>query len=126
VLAELAATHQRRHNATVIFQVIGTPRLLTADATLALTRIAQEALVNASKHAPHQPVDVRFDYAIGRVMLVIANGHNPVSDIDSAAFKSINGGYGLAGMRERLLLIEGTLDVGPQNDQWIVTAQVPQ
>jgi signal transduction histidine kinase len=126
VLAELAATHQRRHSATVTFQVNGTPRLLTADATLALTRTAQEALVNAAKHAPNQPVDVRLDYGVGRVILVVASGHDPVSNVGSATFKSVDGGYGLAGMRERLLLIEGTLDVGPQDDQWIVTAQVPQ
>ncbi len=40
--------------------------------------------------------------------------------------KTADGGYGLMGMRERLLLLGGTLTAGPRDGQWIVTAQVPR
>jgi glucose-6-phosphate-specific signal transduction histidine kinase len=42
------------------------------------------------------------------------------------ALETANGGYGLAGMRERLLLINGSLSAGPDHGNWVVTAQVPQ
>ena len=34
------------------------------------------------------------------------------------------GGYGLAGMHERLRLIDGELHAGPVGDRWVVRAQV--
>ena len=44
----------------------------------------------------------------------------------TAALETVDGGYGLAGMRERLLLINGFLSAGPDHGNWVVTAQVPQ
>jgi signal transduction histidine kinase len=124
-LAGLSSDHQRRYRAPVSFEVTGAPRPLSADAGLALTRTAQESLVNTAKHAPHQPVEVRLDYHEGRTALTVvsplpghADGH-PV-------LETVNGGYGLTGMRERLLLINGSLQAGPHEGNWIVTAQVPQ
>ena len=72
-LAELSADHQRRHGARVTFEVSGEPRPLPPDAGLALTRTAQEALVNAAKHAPHQPVGIRLDYAGAHTSLAVTN-----------------------------------------------------
>lgn len=126
-LAELSASHQRRHGAPVTFEVSGEPRLLSADAGLAITRAAQEALVNTAKHAPHQPVDVRLDYSADSTRLVVTNhlaqtgarAHEP-------ALHTVNGGYGLAGMRERLLLLDGALSAGRQGSDWVVEATVPQ
>ena len=71
-LAQLSADHQRQHGAPVTFEVSGEPRPLTPDAGLAMTRTAQEALVNTAKHAPHQPVGIRLDYAPAR--------HQPAGD----------------------------------------------
>ena len=39
---------------------------------------------------------------------------------------TVNGGYGLTGMRERLRLLNGTLEAGRHGDQWIVTAELPR
>ena len=41
-------------------------------------------------------------------------------------FTTINGGYGLRGMRERLLLISGSLTAAADDGRWTVTAQVPR
>jgi signal transduction histidine kinase len=126
-LAELSASHQRRHGAHVTFEVSGEPRTLSADAGLAITRAAQEALVNTAKHAPHQPVDIRLDYAGDSTRLVVTNPLPQTGDDEhEPALDTVNGGYGLAGMRERLLLLDGALSAGRQGSDWIVEATVPQ
>jgi signal transduction histidine kinase len=126
-LAELSAAHQRRHGARVTFEVTGAPRSLPPDAGLAITRTAQEALVNTAKHAPHQPVQICLDYAETRTRLkvvnhLVENGH----DGDGAGLATVNGCYGLTGLRERLLLLDGTLSAGRAGGDWVVVAEVPQ
>lgn len=124
-LADLGADHQRRYRAQVRFEVTGAPRSLSADASLALTRAAQESLVNTAKYAPHQPVEVRLGYHEGRTALTVVSRLPGPAD-DHSGLETVNGGYGLAGMRERLLLIDGSLHAGPDDGNWVVTAQVPQ
>jgi signal transduction histidine kinase len=124
-LAGLSADHQRRYGTQVRFELTGAPRSLSADAGLALTRAAQESLVNTAKHAPHQPVEVRLGYHEGRTALTVVSTLAGPAD-GHPALKTVNGGYGLAGMRERLLLIDGSLHAGLDDGNWVVTAQVPQ
>jgi len=126
-LARLGADHQRRHGAPVTFHAAGQPRPLTPDAELAVTRTAQEALVNTAKHAPRQPVGILLDYAGAATTLTVtsrlaANGH----DRQDAGLSTVDGGYGLTGMRERLRLLGGTLTAGRQDGEWVVMAEVPQ
>jgi signal transduction histidine kinase len=128
-LATLVDTHRGRHHADVSFGVGGQPRPLPPEATVALIRTAAEALVNTAKHAPHQPVDVSLDYSQDGVQMIISNPLPPASH-DSpgpeTALSTINGGYGLRGMRERLLLINGSLTAAAGDGRWTVTAQVPR
>jgi signal transduction histidine kinase len=125
-LAELSADHQRRHGARVRFEVDGVPRPLSPDAGLAITRTAQEALVNTAKHAPHQPVEIRLGYAETSTSLEVVN---PLAEdgpgSQEAELATVNGRYGLAGMRERLLLLDGTLSAGRNGSDWVVVARVP-
>ena len=124
-LAGLSHDHQRRYGAQVSFEMTGAPRSLSADAGLALTRTAQESLVNTAKYAPHQPVEIRLGYHEGRTALTVVSRLPGPAD-GHPALETANGGYGLAGMRERLLLIDGSLHAGPDDGNWVVTAQVPQ
>jgi signal transduction histidine kinase len=126
-LAELSADHQRRHGSPVTFEISGEPRPLPPDAGLALARIAQEALVNSAKHAPRQPVDIRLDYADARTSLAVTNhlGEGSADD-HGPELATVNSGYGLAGMLERLLLVGGTLSVGRDGGDWVVVAEVPR
>jgi signal transduction histidine kinase len=126
-LAELSAAHQRRHGARVTFEVTGAPRPLPPDAGLAITRTAQEALVNTAKHAPRQPVQISLDYAEGSTSLKVVN-HLAENrhDGDGAGLATVNGRYGLTGLRERLLLLDGTLSAGRTGGDWVVMAEVPQ
>jgi signal transduction histidine kinase len=125
-LADLSAAHERRYRAPVRLEVRGTPRLLSADAGLALTRTAQEALVNSAKHAPHQPVEVRLDFGDSRTALTVTNQLCECDHDGDHTLETADGGYGLTGMRERLRLLDGSLDAGPENGSWIVSADVPQ
>jgi signal transduction histidine kinase len=126
-LAKLGADHQRRHGARVSFEVTGVPRPLAPDAGLAITRTAQEALVNTAKHAPNQPIDVRLNYADGSISLEVVNAlPGDGADGHAPQLATVNGRYGLAGMRERLLLLDGTLSAGRSGSDWVVLAQVPR
>jgi signal transduction histidine kinase len=125
-LAELSASHQRRYGSPVVFEVSGEPRALSPDAGLAITRAAQEALVNTAKHAPHERVEMRLDYSSGSTSLVVINHVAAAGPGNGPDLATVNGGYGLAGMRERLLLLDGALTAGRQGSDWIVEATVPQ
>ena len=126
-LAGLGADHQRRHGAQVTVRITGEPRPLPPEAGLALTRTAQEALVNSAKHAPHQPVDVRLDYT-GTTTSLVVTSHlaEDGSDSGQPQFATVNGGYGLTGLRERLLLLDGTLSAGRRGTDWVLEATVPR
>ena len=122
-LAGLVDTHRQRYHAPVTFETAGAPRPLPPDATLALLRTAQEALVNAAKHASGQQIAVRLDYGETDVRLTVVNHLNGTHAGIQGPTSS--GGYGLTGMRERLRLLNGTLLAGPQGDEWDVTAELP-
>lgn len=125
-LAELTAAHSRQHRAPVSFEVTGAPRALSPDAGLALTRMAQEALVNTAKYAPHQPVEVRLHFDQARTAVTVVNPLREHAAGDGPELETVNGGYGLAGMAERLRLIDGSLRAGPEQGSWVVSAEVPQ
>jgi len=100
----------------------GEVRPLTPHVSLALFRIAQEALTNAAKHAPGAPVSVSLQFSPGAVSLGVANGRGSGQ---AAALGASGGGYGLQGMRERVLLLGGTVETGPSGEGWLVVATVP-
>ena len=126
-LALITDTHAQRYHVPVSYDTGGVLASLPPDATLALLRIAQEALVNAAKHAAGQPVAVRLDYGDADVRLTVRNDLPPGADTRQPAdVSTVNGGYGLTGMHERLRLLNGTLEAGRRDGQWIVTAELPR
>jgi signal transduction histidine kinase len=132
-LANVAQTYAERYGVTTSFDTSGPLGAVPPDVTLALLRIAQEALVNAAKHAPGQPVTVRLDAAgPGAVRLTVRNDlpvAGPDRDGQTAGgadgVRTADAGYGLTGMRERLRMLNGTLEAGGRDGQWIVTAEAP-
>jgi signal transduction histidine kinase len=126
-LALVTDTHAQRYHVPVSYDTGGVPAALPPDATLALLRIAQEALINAAKHAAGQPVAVRLDYGDANVRLTVRNDLPPDAGTRQPAdVSTVNGGYGLTGMLERLRLLNGTLEAGRRDGQWIVTAELPR
>ena len=102
--------------------VTGGERRLGADGRLTLYRVAQEALTNVRKHARPDRVRVHLAYEPSGIRLTVddveADGHRPPTGDGT--------GYGLTGMRERLRLLNGTLEAGSRDGQWIVTAELPR
>jgi signal transduction histidine kinase len=134
-LAQASDTHAQRYRVPASFDTAGLPAPLPPDATVTLLRIAQESLVNAAKHAAGQPVAVRLEYGEADVRLTIRNDlapdanatrGTPASVGEPGGMSTVDGGYGLTGMRERLRLLNGTLHAGRHDSQWIVTAELPR
>lgn len=103
----------------VELHVEGDPRPLPPKAGLALYRAAQEALTNARKHAPGAPLAITLEFRADDVVLRVDNG------AATSAPTSAESGFGLQGMRERLELAGGELDVGETASGWRVEARVP-
>jgi signal transduction histidine kinase len=85
------------------FEVCGQARPLSATAEVVLLRAGQEALANVRKHAHAGDVCVVLSYAEDVVRLDVTD--------DGAGFDSdrVNGGYGLRGMRSRIVQVGGNL-----------------
>jgi signal transduction histidine kinase len=96
---------------------------LGPESTLTLYRVAQEALTNAGKHAPKAPVSVWLSCEAKAVRIRIENGCPDTGTASSLA--TTGAGLGLIGMRERVQIVGGSLEVGPIEDGWRVTAHIP-
>ena len=88
---------------------------------LAVYRILQEALTNALRHGGTGPVDVGLAWHPARVDVVVSNAL-PAS---AAPTSPGSHGHGLIGMRERALLVGGTLDAGAEAGAFVVRASIP-
>ena len=89
--------------------VAGEPQKLPMSLDLSAYRIVQEALTNVLKHAGPARARVAIAYLAGRLELdIVDDGQGSSQDGNGAA-----GGRGLLGMRERVSLFGGQLDVGP-------------
>ena len=129
-LAVTAQEHAERYRVAVHCETLGEPTPLPPEVTVALVRTTQESLVNAAKHAPGQPIDLDLRYDEHGIRVTIANDLAASADAvpteqGAPVPQTINGGYGLTGMRERLRLLRGTLDAGVHGGRWIVTADLP-
>lgn len=135
-IARTAAEHAERHGIAVHCETSGEPLALPPEATVALLRIAQESLINAVKHAPGTDVETRVDYRPHGVRVTVVNevpaeGVVPVVPVVPAAaaaapgLQTLDAGYGLTGMHERLRLLRGSLDAGVRDGRWVVRAELP-
>ncbi len=101
--------------------ITGDPYALSPAAGLALLRVAQEAVTNAVKHADGKPAAIALEYTDDGVELRV---ENPLPENVALEHPGVASGYGLAGMHERLRLIDGELHAGPVGDRWVVRARV--
>ncbi|MEV8456387.1 histidine kinase [Streptomyces sp. NPDC052095] len=98
----------------VSLRVHGTPPALapTAGRQLTAYRVVQEALTNTLKHGGTQPppsAEVTLTYRPGELEAVITDTATATRPQTGAR----GGGQGIAGMRERASLYDGTLEAGP-------------
>ncbi len=95
---------------------------LNPAASEAAYRVVQEALTNALKHAPGAPVDITVSGHDGGVQVDIVNA--PARG--PSGLERSGGGFGLAGMRERVNSCGGSLTSGAiPSGGWRVSALLP-
>ncbi|WP_433077309.1 sensor histidine kinase [Dactylosporangium sp. CA-052675] len=85
----------------------------------AVHRVVQEALTNAARHAPGSAVTVGIEHRGHEIVVVVRNELG-----DTVAVPS-GDGSGLSGLRERMRLLGGSLQAGPGDGGFTVTARIP-
>jgi len=85
---------------------------LPAGLELAAYRLVQEALTNVRKHAPNGSAQVLLGYEPDRLRIEVLNDGEPGGTVRDAA-ATVGPGHGLIGMRERVQLYGGRIQVGP-------------
>jgi signal transduction histidine kinase len=105
----------------VSLTVTGELDTVEAIISLAVYRVVQESLVNATRHAAGAPVQVRVAVQQDAVRVTVSDAGAGSPDPPSGA-----GGVGLVGMRERVEALGGTLDAGPTPTGWQVAARIPR
>lgn len=107
----------------VRYTVRGEEYPLPTGVSLAVYRIAQEALTNTIKHAgPQARAGVVVDYGEAEFRIAVGDsGHG------APVVSGFSGGHGLIGMRERATLYGGTLEAGPRpGGGYLVEARFPK
>ena len=100
--------------------------VLTPDQSIALFRVLQEALNNVAKHAGAKHVDVVLFARGGELTLEIRDdGRGLPRDKSNASIERENG-FGITGMRERILSLNGWMDItGPPGKGTTVMVGIP-
>jgi two-component system sensor histidine kinase UhpB len=82
---------------------------LRSDIELVIYRVAQEALTNVLRHAHASNVDLSLRHAEGRILLTVRDDGRGLPE-------TLPTTSGLAGMRERAMLIDAKLDIDSHPD----------
>jgi len=97
----------RQESISVDVKLDGLPTEIAPEARLCLFRIAQESLSNVARHANAQSVQVSLRSLDGGLQLRVADDGAGFDHAEEPRQPSL----GLAGMRERVRLLEGKLDI---------------
>ncbi|MEV6774056.1 histidine kinase [Nocardia sp. NPDC051030] len=117
VEVDAAVTRTRAAGFTVDAEVTADPTGLDAIGRLTLLRVVQESLTNVMKHADRaDQVRVAVTDATEGIAVRIVSGGNAIAGPP---------GHGIIGMRERVDIVGGTLDVRPVGSDWVVEALLP-
>ncbi len=107
-LAEL--TTQAAHaGLEVTVRELGERAELPAGTGLAAFRLVQEALTNVIRHSTARRAEVLLDWTTPDTLLLRVDDPGPAGAADAGG-----SGNGLAGMRERVAALHGTLETGPR------------
>ncbi|WP_412060795.1 sensor histidine kinase [Rubrivirga sp. IMCC45206] len=99
---------------------------LAPDAELALYRVAQEALTNAVRHGAARRATVALESSGDGVSLTVHDDGRGFGRRPSVDALVRSGHFGLAGMRERVRLVDGTLELSDAPDGGAtVVARIP-
>ncbi|MEO7913704.1 MAG: sensor histidine kinase [Roseiflexaceae bacterium] len=120
------ASRPIRPETTASFEQHGEPWSLPPGIESALLRVGQEALVNVAKHAGATQVWLSLEYTPDVVRLSISDDGVGFDELPAGvAAPGPWGGFGLLGMRERLVALGGTLELTSDRGAHVV-AMVPR
>ncbi|WP_163511731.1 sensor histidine kinase [Fodinicola acaciae] len=105
----------RQAGMSVDLSVHGTPNGLPLGVDVSAYRIIQESLSNATRHAAGARAYVEVNHESDHVLVRVTNDAPPVGPSHEAGevLKQTSGGHGVVGMRERVAMLGGELEVGP-------------
>ena len=108
-LSALAATVGERHGISVDVQIVGVVERLPSDVETVVYRVMQEALTNMVKHARARVASVLLERRADALRLIVEDDGVGFDPADESADCHLR--LGLSGMRERLRLVNGTLQI---------------
>jgi signal transduction histidine kinase len=123
-LESLVAAFRSDMDSDVTLAIEGNTRPLSADASLALYRGAQEALTNIVRYAPGACTTVILRYGTGHTSLTIEDQLEEAPP-NAGGLTDVGSGNGLAGLRERIERAGGSMHAGPTENGWRVELEVP-
>jgi signal transduction histidine kinase len=111
-------TDARSAGVPASLHVEGHVRPVAPVVALAVFRIVQESLTNASRHAAGSAVEVTLTYCPGSIELAVQD--------DGPQVESATAGHGLSGMAERIAFVGGRFTASPRPDGgFLVRASIP-
>jgi signal transduction histidine kinase len=106
--------------------ITGEPRRLKPEVELAAFRVAQEALANAVQHARASQITLVVAFGDRELILSVEDDGSGFEPPDMPDALTEEGHFGLVGMRERVLLLGGHLDIASRPGNGTrVTARFP-
>ncbi|WP_370937981.1 sensor histidine kinase [Amycolatopsis sp. cg13] len=110
-IGEVTRNWSAANDVDAVLTTTGDARPMHTDVEVALLRTAQEALSNVAKHARANRVGLTLSYMPDLVTLDVRDDGIGFAPNAKRANGSTNGGFGLAGMRQRVQRLAGRLDV---------------
>ncbi|KOU14100.1 histidine kinase [Streptomyces sp. WM6372] len=127
-LADLPELFDRLRHAGAVLEVELSGELAQVQGTLsrAAYRILQEGLTNALRHGSGGPIEVRAAVAPDRLELAVVNGAGAGAGTRTGTGVFRTSGHGLPGLAERVRLLHGEIEVGPDGPQhWRLAVRLP-
>lgn len=119
-LDSLVAEVRDRAGTPASLEVLGTPLRLDPGTELTAYRVVQEGLTNARRHAPGASVQVSVEYLADGLLVRVRD------DGPGVPPGGLVTGHGLLGLRERVAMVHGRLQVGDgPRGGFVLEARVP-
>ncbi len=115
--SELAGAQSVLRSAGVSCRVIGDGSALSPATQAALGWVVREGTTNVIRHSNATTCKIELDHTLTATVLRMEN--------DGVSFRASSGGTGIAGLRERLGELGGTLTVETPAGRFVLVAQLP-